>query len=156
MLQQLGLQVLRIDGNLASGNLSVTGSAVAQFADRNRFHAETHGGPEGAAGDGPGGIEITGAGGGIEGGTWLVLPSLVAFERVRERIRGGFPAQSFHRSLGAPANAERPLGIPTFEIGEACPQTDGIQRRYGKRSDTALVAAGAADEPGAAAARRLR
>jgi hypothetical protein len=54
--------------------------------------------------------------------------------------------------LGAPPDACRALGIQQFEIGEACPQADGIQLRYGERSHTALVATGPASEPGAATA----
>lgn len=152
MLQQLRLQILWIDGDLAGGDLSVAGPLVAQLADRDRSSAKTDGWPEGAAGDGPRGIEVTGTGVGIEGGTRLVLRSLVAVKGVADRIRGRFQAQSFHRSLGAPPDACRALGIPQFEIGEACPQADGIQLRYGERSNTALVATGPASEPGSATA----
>jgi hypothetical protein len=43
-----------------------------------------------------------------------------------------------------------------LELGETYAQTSGIERRYGKRADTALVAAGPAGEPCAASPRGFR
>jgi hypothetical protein len=153
MPQQLGLQILRINGNLASRDFGVAGPLVAQLADRQRFCTETDDRAEGAASDGPRGIEVACAGGRIEGGTRLALGRLVAGEGIAKRVLRTFPAHPFHRSLGALANPGRTRRVERFEIRQSCPQTDGIELGYAKGPDAALETAGPADEPGAAPAR---
>jgi hypothetical protein len=137
---------------LAAEDFFGRGVDEAEFADGEVVVVVAHGRAEGAAGNGACGVEIAGAGGGVEDGTGFVVSEVVEGLFVvglgEELAGGGISGKVWRearaRGCGAGVNL---LGDGGFGGCEGLAEGRRIELRDGKDADAALVAAGLAGQP---------
>jgi len=141
---------------LAAEDFFGWGVDEAEFADGEVIFVVAHGWAEGAALHGARGVEVAGAGGGVEDGAGLVVGEVfegcfvVGFgeELARSGVAGKTWREAYAGGCGAGADLLCDGGVGGREgFAEGL----RVQRRDGEDADATLVAAGAAGQPVAGA-----
>jgi hypothetical protein len=151
------LKVLRVEMDLAGGDLVRSGAVETKFANAEAA-IDAEGRAEDAAGHGTGGIEVAEASGGIESGTWLVVGKVLELfgagfvEETGERVPGKIGGETRDGCCGTAADSCGARRIGGGERGKSFAETGSIELRNGKDSNAALVATRSAEQPGAGAA----
>jgi len=159
LLNQLGLQIVRIRNHLAGGNLFRSRSLKAKLAHTQAllFTAlNAHWWAELAARHRAISVKIAGAGRRIERRTRLVvrkfvereLRSIVFRENASLGISRQLRRQTHDCVAGTGADTIRAIGIDASQFSKSSLQARNIELADGKRTMTTLGASRTADEPG--------
>jgi hypothetical protein len=135
------------------GNLLRSRGLEAQFANSIPFTGRDRR-PEDAAGLRTRGVEIAGAALWVQGRTGFLVGKLfeavggiavmVCIQKAGDRVAWELRRETLPGCRGAVLQASSTLGIRLLESGEPLLEPESVRRPYGKDSDTALRASGAA------------